>query len=219
MKCLEILEIKPNNLTLYHQALTHRSYAYEHKTESYERLEYLGDAILEFVISEHLFTNYPDMEEGDMTKERSKLVCTEALNAYALYLKLEDDLRLGKGEVKNLANRKGVLADSVEALIAAIYLDQGMDQVKDLIINQLINLESNFIDYKSKLQEAMQTVGKMVTYDLIKETGPAHDKLFTIVIKVDDIVYGKGSGKTKKEAEQQAALKALEKEAKAKTKD
>ena len=213
MKCLKILNILPNNLDLFHQALTHRSYAYEHKTESYERLEYLGDAILEFVISEYLFNNFK-LEEGEMTKERSKLVCTEALIAYATYLHIEEDLRLGKGEIKNLANRKGVLADCVEALIAAIYLDQGMDLVKDIIINQLLNQESNFIDYKSILQETMQTIGKKVTYDLIKETGPAHDKLFTVVIKVDDIIYGRGTGKTKKEAEQQAAFKALDKEAK-----
>jgi len=213
MKCLEILKIKPNDLDLYKQALTHRSYAYEHNTKSYERLEYLGDAILEFVISEYLYDNF-DMEEGEMTKERSRLVCTEALNTYALFLKIEDDLKLGKGEIKNLANRKGVLADTVEALLAAIYLDQGMAKVKSVIINKLLNQESKFIDYKSQLQEAMQTVGKIVAYELINESGPAHDKLFTVIIKVDDIVYGEGTGKTKKEAEQQAAFKALEKEAK-----
>jgi len=213
MKCLEILNIKPNNIELYHQAVTHRSYAYEAKTESFERLEYLGDAILEFIISEYLYNNF-NLEEGDMTKERSKLVCTEALNVYADFLEIEPDLRLGKGEIKNYANRKGVLADTVESLIAAIYLDQGLETTKDIIINKLLPLGSNFTDYKSELQEMMQMNGKTVSYDLIKESGPAHDKIFTVVIKVDDMVYGKGSGKTKKEAEQQAALSALEKEAK-----
>lgn len=212
MKALDILNIKPNNPDLYKRAMTHSSYAHENNTIDNERLEFLGDAVLDLIASEFLYKNQY-LSEGEMTKMRSALVCTDALYEYAQILHLEEDILLGVGETKNPANHRSILANTTEALIAAIYLDQGFEKVKRVIFELLQhgNLEPN--DYKSKLQELVQTTKKSIHYELVSESGPAHDKIFTVEVKIDNMVYGSGTAGSKKEAEQLAAKVALEKAA------
>lgn len=195
-------------------ALTHTSYANEHNTESYERLEYLGDAVLEIVCSEYLYTK-TNKEEGQMSKLRSLYVCENALFEYAKDFNLKDYIRLGNGI--NEAN-KTIIADVFEALMGVLYLEQGLDAVK-IIFNKLVvpHIESNddfLMDYKSLLQESVQTVRKSVTYNLIDETGPAHQKEFTVEVIIDGLVFGVGKGPSKKDAEQMAAKEAYMKRAK-----
>lgn len=214
MKILEEFGITPNKIKLYEQAMTHTSYANEHNCLSYERLEYLGDAVLELVMSTYLFKNttYP---EGRMTKLRSSYVCENALYEYSLKLGLNDYIRLGHGEEENGGRmRKAIVADTFEAFIAAMYLDQGLEVVNNFIKHYIIPLiekkELTFEqDYKSILQEFVQTDKRSLSYVVIDETGPAHDKTFTIIVKIDDIIYGKGIAHSKKEAEQKAARDAL----------
>ena len=216
MKILEEFGITPNKIKLYEQALTHTSYANEHNCPSYERLEYLGDAVLELVMSTYLFKNttYP---EGRMTKLRASYVCENALYEYSLKLGLNEYIRLGHGESENGGRmRKALVADTFEAFIAAMYLDQGLDVVNNFIKHYIIPLiekkELNFEqDYKSILQEFVQTDKRTLNYVVVDESGPAHDKTFTIIVKIDDIIYGKGTAHSKKEAEQLAAKNALEK--------
>ncbi len=216
MELLDKLNIKPNDVALYETALTHTSYANEFNTVSYERLEYLGDAVLELVMSEYLYLN-TDLEEGDMTKLRSHYVCEAALYEYSTKLGLNDYLKLGHGEeISGGKYRKAIVADIYEAFIGALFLDQGYDKAKEFIHNSAIPyLETNelnfFDDYKSKLQEYVQTDKKSLEYEIINEDGPAHNKTFTAVVKIDDIIYGKGTAHSKKEAEQEAAKNALEK--------
>jgi len=212
VKALDILNIKPNNPDLYKRAMTHSSYAHENNTIDNERLEFLGDAVLDLIASEFLYKNQY-LSEGEMTKMRSALVCTDALYEYAQILHLEEDILLGVGETKNPANHRSILANTTEALIAAIYLDQGFEKVKRVIFELLQhgNLEPN--DYKSKLQELVQTTKKSIHYELVSESGPAHDKIFTVEVKIDNMVYGSGTAGSKKEAEQLAAKVALEKAA------
>lgn len=216
MKILEEFGITPNKIKLYEQALTHTSYANEHNYPSYERLEYLGDAVLELVMSTYLFKNttYP---EGRMTKLRASYVCENALYEYSLKLGLNEYIRLGHGESENGGRmRKAIVADTFEAFIAAMYLDQGLDVVNNFIKHYIIPLiekkELNFEqDYKSILQEFVQTDKRTLNYVVVDESGPAHDKTFTIIVKIDDIIYGRGTAHSKKEAEQLAAKNALEK--------
>ena len=216
MKILEEFGIAPNKIKLYEQALTHTSYANEHNCPSYERLEYLGDAVLELVMSTYLFKNttYP---EGRMTKLRASYVCENALYEYSLKLGLNEYIRLGHGESENGGRmRKAIVADTFEAFIAAMYLDQGLDVVNNFIKHYIIPLiekkELNFEqDYKSILQEFVQTDKRTLNYVVVDESGPAHDKTFTIIVKIDDIIYGRGTAHSKKEAEQLAAKNALEK--------
>ncbi|MBS5778080.1 MAG: ribonuclease III [Candidatus Faecisoma sp.] len=216
MKILEEFGITPNKIKLYEQALTHTSYANEHNCPSYERLEYLGDAVLELVMSTYLFKNttYP---EGRMTKLRASYVCENALYEYSLKLGLNEYIRLGHGESENGGRmRKAIVADTFEAFIAAMYLDQGLDVVNNFIKHYIIPLiekkELNFEqDYKSILQEFVQTDKRTLNYVVVDESGPAHDKTFTIIVKIDDIIYGRGTAHSKKEAEQLAAKNALEK--------
>lgn len=216
MKILEEFGITPNKIKLYEQALTHTSYANEHNCPSYERLEYLGDAVLELVMSTYLFKNttYP---EGRMTKLRASYVCENALYEYSLKLGLNEYIRLGHGESENGGRmRKAIVADTFEAFIAAMYLDQGLDVVNNFIKHYIIPLiekkELTFEqDYKSILQEFVQTDKRTLNYVVVDESGPAHDKTFTIIVKIDDIIYGKGTAHSKKEAEQLAAKNALEK--------
>jgi len=214
MNLFEILGITPNNLKIYNKALTHTSYANEHECESYERLEYLGDAVLELVISTYLFKN-TDFEEGKMTKLRASYVCENALYEYSLKLGLNEFIKLGHGEEENGGrNRKAIVADVFEALMGAMYLDQGIDTVNSFINKNIIplieNKELTFEqDYKSILQEFVQTDKRSLEYVVTDEQGPAHAKEFTVIVKVDDIIYGKGIAHSKKEAEQQAAHDAL----------
>lgn len=214
MKILDKLGAIPNDINLFQTAFTHTSYANEHGVESYERLEYLGDAILEFIMSDYLYKS-TDYKEGDMTKIRAHYVCENALYEYSLFVGLNEYLRLGKGEEENGGKfRKAIVADIYESFIGALYLDQGIEKAKQFIYETAVScIEkhsiNDFDDYKSELQEKVQTDKRSLTYEIINEEGPSHDKTFTAVVKIDDIVYGKGIAKSKKEAEQEAAKDAL----------
>lgn len=216
MDILDKLNIKYSNISLYEQALTHTSYANEHDTESYERLEFLGDAILELIISEYLYKN-TSFEEGRMTKLRSHYVCENALYEYSVKLGLNEYIKLGKGQKDQDGKHcKAIVADVFESFIAAMFLDNDIEEVKKFIYTYVIPIvESNsldfFQDYKSKLQEYVQTDKKSLEYVIISETGPSHDKTFEVEVRIDKIVYGKGIAKSKKEAEQLAAKDALNK--------
>ena len=215
-RLLNELESNYNNIKLYERALTHTSYANENKVESYERLEYLGDAVLELVVSDYMYKNTED-EEGKMTKYRSHYVCENANYEYSTRLKLNDYLRLGHGEEERGGKyRKAIVADIFESFIGAMYLDLGFDVVKEFIYKHVIPLIENkniefFDDYKSVLQELVQTDKKSLEYVTVAEDGPAHDKTFTIEVRIDNIVYGVGTAHSKKEAEQIAAHDALRK--------
>lgn len=214
MNYLEKMGIEIKNKELLETALTHSSYSNEHDCDNYERLEYLGDAILEAVTSEYLYL-HTDYSEGEMTKIRANYVCEKALATYSKKLGIDKNIRLGHGQIHNLNDT--IIADVFEAVAAAIYLDQGYEVVKKYlndIIVPFINEGWDFnTDYKTKLQEAVQTNKKSLEYVLIREYGEAHDKTFEMAVKIDDIIYGKGIGKSKKEAEQNAALDALNKSA------
>ena len=217
MKIFKSLNFTPTNVNLYYEAFTHTSYSNENPSlNSYERLEFLGDAILEFIISEYLYKE-KHLEEGYMTKMRARYVCEEALATYAKELKFEQDIHLGEGEIEKGPNDT-ILADVFEAFIAATYLDQGLDFTKQIvlkIVTKYIEKNVDFLhDYKSQLQELVQTTKKSVKYEIINETGPAHDKKFTCQVIVDGIVLGKGTGSSKKMAEQMAAKDTLDKQAK-----
>ena len=216
MKILDTLGIQTKKEKIYITAFTHTSYANEHSTTSYERLEYLGDAVLEFIMSDYLYRN-TEYEEGQMTKLRSHYVCENALYEYSLKLGLNEYLLLGKGEIENGGKyRKAIVADIFEAFLGAMFLDQGIDFVKDFVYKHVIPMIERkeidfFSDYKSILQEWVQTDRRSLEYVLLSETGPAHDKCFTIAVKIDDITYGTGQAGSKKEAEQLAAKDALKK--------
>lgn len=213
MEILDKLNIHTNK-DLYQKAFTHTSYSNEHNVESYERLEFLGDAVLELTISDYLY-NEKHLEEGTMTKMRASYVCEEACATYAKELKLEKDILLGSGESE--ANTT-ILADVFESFIGAMYLDKGFRTtskfVMDIIIPYIEKKIDFLHDYKSELQELVQTVRKSVSYEIINELGPAHNKTFTCQVMVDNIAMGTGSGSSKKQAEQAAAKMALEKQAK-----
>lgn len=208
--------IIPNQEKLYIEAFTHTSYANEHQTKSYERLEYLGDAVLELVMSEYLFKNTEE-EEGKMTKLRAHYVCESALYEYSLRLGLNKYLLLGHGEEATGGRmRKAIVADIFESFTGAMFLDQGLDFVKNFIYSNIIPLIERkevdfFSDYKSVLQELVQTERRSLEYVVVDEEGPAHNKMFTVEVKIDDIIYGKGTAHSKKEAEQEAAKDALKK--------
>lgn len=215
MKILEELEINPNKISLYEQALTHTSYANENNCQSYERLEYLGDAVLELIMSSYLFKN-TDFEEGKMTKLRSTYVCESALYEYSLRLKINEHIKLGHGEEESGKFRKAIVADVFEAFIGAMYLDKGIEFVEKFIYKNIIPLietkELNFVqDYKSILQELVQTDKRTLNYIVTDEQGPAHNRTFTVNVQIDNIVYGQGIAHSKKEAEQLAAKDALKK--------
>ena len=216
MKLLDDLGIVPNKESLYERAMTHTSYANEMHTISYERLEYLGDAVLELIMSEYLYKN-TEYEEGMMTKLRSHYVCENALYEYSLRLNLNEYLLLGKGEAESGGKyRKAIVADIFEAFIGALFLDKGLDEVKKFIYKHIIPLIEKkeidfFSDYKSVLQEYVQTDKRSLEYTVINEEGPAHNKVFTVEVKIDGILYGTGTAHSKKEAEQEAAKDALKK--------
>ena len=216
---LEIFEkwkIVPNNKKLYDVALSHSSYANEHHNKKdYERLEFLGDAVLELVMSDYIYRNF-EKDEGSMTKTRANYVCEEALSEYMHDLDFVKYIKVGNGEIKEI--QKAIIADIFEALMGAIYLDQGFEVVKRVILEVIepyVIKKSNFIvDYKSTLQEAMQTDKRSLVYETINETGPAHNREFTVIVKIDNVVYGKGIANSKKEASKLAARATLEKLAK-----
>lgn len=205
--------------SIYERAFTHSSYVNENKKgEDYERLEFLGDKILDFIISEYLYVNN-HYTEGEMTKLRASYVCENALYRYSLDLKLNDRLKLGKGEeATGGRTRKAIVADLFEAFLAATYLTYNMDKVKEIVYDLVVpyiknNVDLFFSDYKSELQELVQAEKESIEYVLTNEEGPAHNKTFTFDVKVDGITLGTGTANSKKEAEQLAAKDALSKQA------
>ena len=204
---------------LLETALTHSSYANEKhgEAQSYERLEFLGDSILGLVTAEFLYTHEPRLPEGRMTRLRAELVCEVSLHKTALELSLGRYMRLGRGEEHTGGReRPSILADMVEAVIAAMYLDSGMDEARRFIMERILR-DAEFgdshrsADYKTRLQELVQRKSNQaIQYRLAGESGPDHDKTFIFDVLINGTVSGTGSGKTKKEAEQMAACKALE---------
>lgn len=205
------------NKELLKVALTHSSYANEHQVECNERLEYLGDAVLDLCMSCYLYDNI-QLNEGVLTKTRAKSVCEEALNVYAEKIKLNTYLFLGNGEIQNGGrNRPAIIADAFEAMLGAILLDSNFETVYDVvkrIVLPFFNVVTQFKDYKSTFQEKVQADKRTLHYEIVKDEGPANDKTYEAVVYMDDILMGRGIGKTKKEAEQNAAKAALKKEAK-----
>ena len=209
-----------HDLSLLLTALTHSSYANEHPhehSECYERLEFLGDSILGLTAAEFLYRWEPLLPEGKMTRIRAELVCEESLHRAALALELGPLMRLGHGaERSGDRNRPSILADMVEALIAAVYLDGGMEPAKELIHRFILDdaeavLKKRSPDSKTALQELVQKDGAgSVRYVLTGESGPDHDKRFTCAVYVNELLAGSGSGRSKKEAEQAAASAALD---------
>lgn len=214
------LNVQFGNIRLLAQAFTHRSYLNEHRNsglEHNERLEFLGDAVLELVVTNFLYKTYPKKPEGDMTALRSALVNAQTLAGVALTLELNSYLLLSKGEAKDTGRaRQYILANTIEALIGAIYLDLGYDTAAQFIdahvhtlIHEVIE-KKTFIDPKSLFQEmAQEHAGVTPRYELMKEFGPDHDKLFTVGVFLGDVHIASGDGKSKQEAETQAAFKGL----------
>ena len=217
-KVEESIGYKFKNKDLLINALTHTSYAHENNKESNEKLEFLGDSILEFVSSKYIYNKYPNLQEGEMTKVRATVVCEESLYKIAKSHGFGEFLFLGRSEVKTGGkNRPAILADSVEAVIAAIYLDGGLQEADKFIIENLdkeIGKATKHVgdkDYKTVLQEKLQEHGEVkIEYEIINETGPDHDKYFEAQVKCNGKILAQGKGKSKKEAHMHAAKKALE---------
>ena len=222
MKSLELLEknigYSFKNIDLLRTALTHTSYAYEKKLESYERMEYLGDSILEFISSEYLYENYKNLTEGEMTKVRAYAVCEDSLYKIAKKHNFSDFLYLGKSEKGYKDEKKAILSDTVEAVIAAIYIDSNdINEARRFIIKNIkepIEYSSKHVgekDYKSALQEKLQVNGEIsIKYNIISEKGPDHNKEFCSEVVVNGKKIANGKGRSKKHAEMEAARKALE---------
>ena len=213
MKVFNKLDINPTNMNLYMEAVTHSSFTNENPNyPDYERLEFLGDAVLEIIISEYLYKER-HLEEGTMTRMRASYVCEEACATYAKEIGLDLDIRVGIGEEIN----QTILADVFEAFVAALYLDQGFEFTRSFVLNiilKYIEKEVDFLhDYKSTLQELAQTVKKSIIYEVVDEEGPAHNKKFTSIVKVDGIIMGRGTAGSKIASEQEAAKDALSKRA------
>ena len=204
---------------LLQTALTHTSFAYEKGTVSNEKLEFLGDSILEFLSSIYIYNNYSKLKEGEMTKVRAQVVCEASLHKVAIAHNFSDFLRLGKSErVSGGKVKSAILADSVEAVIAAMYLDGGLEVVNNFIIKNLkeeIEFATQNVgqkDYKTVLQEILHKNGNVhIEYKIIKESGPDHDKSFVAEVLCNKKVLASGSGKSKKHAEMEAAKLAIEK--------
>lgn len=199
-------------------ALTHTSYAYEHGVQSNEKLEFLGDSILEFVSSEYMYNKYTNLKEGEMTKVRATVVCEKSLYKIATLHNFSDFLYLGKSEIMTGGNKRpAILADSVEAVIAAMFIDGGLEPAKKFIVENLkdeIEIATKHVgqkDYKTVLQEELQKNGDVkIEYKIIKESGPDHNKTFEAEVSLNGKKLATGIGKSKKEAEMQAAKKTLE---------
>ena len=212
----KIIQYQFNNIGLLKNALTHSSYANEKKTGNYkdnERLEFLGDAVLELTSSEFIYTGNPDMNEGKMTRLRASIVCEPTLAMCARQIHLQEYIMLGKGEdLTGGRTRDSIISDALEALIGAIYLEGGFANAKVFIHRFVLNdLENKqlFYDSKTILQEVVQAHGLEVEYELTGEEGPEHDKKFHVIAKAGDLFVVKGTGHTKKAAQQQAAYNAL----------
>ena len=203
---------------LLEEALNHSSYANEHRggLGSNERLEFLGDSVLGFVSAEYLFRGHPDLPEGDLTRMRASLVCEQSLYEVARELELGSYLKLGRGEEAGGGReRQPILADATEAVFAAVYLDGGIEAVRELIVRVLLSQAADSQerkDYKTTLQEVVQRrSGQVLTYHMVSQSGPDHNKTFLFEVRLNDESVGRGEGRSKKEAEQAAARDALEK--------
>ncbi len=220
MKKLEnYLQYEFKNKQLLKNALTHSSYANENKSSlgSNERLEFLGDSVLSIIVAEHIFKNYKNLPEGELTKIRAALVCESALYEFSEELHLGEFLLLGRGEMQNGGNRRpSILADAFEAVLAAIYLDGGIEPAKAHVLRfvdkKLACMNTvAFKDYKTLLQEVIQqNPEEKLEYVLVGESGPDHAKEFFVEVHLNSNIIGKGVGGSKKRAEQEAARQALE---------
>jgi ribonuclease-3 len=216
-KFLQDNDLQFNNLELIKMALVHPSYSQERNSYgNNQRLEFLGDAVLNFVVAEYLYKNYQEKPEGDLTKIRAKVVCEKSLSEVARSIELGQYILLGKGEeMSGGRKRKSILADTVESVIAAIYLDQGYNSAANFILKHLEDYikkasAGDYYDYKSRLQELVQSKNKQnVYYEIISESGPAHAREFVAGVYFQGQLLGTGSGKSKKEAEQKAAESVL----------
>ena len=220
MQTLEArLKYKFNNIGLLKNALVHSSYANEVRgnTHSNERLEFLGDSVLSIIVADHIYHKFPNLPEGELTRMRASLVCEKTLCAFSRELGIGEYLSLGRGEDKNGGReRDSIRADAFEAVLAAIYLDGGMTAAKNHIMNTVLrdlehhSDEDSFKDFKTTLQEIIQrNPEESVSYTLLDETGPDHDKQFKVAVKLNSNIIGTGVGKSKKQAEQMAAHQAL----------
>lgn len=218
----KIIDYSFKDKSILSLALTHSSYANEHRLgrfEYNERLEFLGDAVLEFFVSRYIYIKYPELPEGELTKLRASVVCEGSLAKKALDIHLGDYLLLGKGEeLTGGRNRESILADAFEAVIGAVVIDGGIESAEKYVMwlmkDVIDSVRNSFMlmDYKTRLQEEIQKFSKEpVSYTIVKETGPDHGKLFEAEVSHLNKVLGVGSGKSKKEAEQNAAKTALEK--------
>lgn len=212
------LSIQFHHLGLLKQAFTHASYRNEHRKlmiQDNERLEFLGDAVLEVVISEHLYKTRPDLLEGELTRMRAAIVCEPSLVIFAKRLNFDKYIRLGRGEERSGGrHRSALLADVFEAFIGALYLDQGLDAVQSFVEVHVIPYLAESIvqsDFKTALQEwVQQHLGQSLKYQILEERGPAHAREFVVQVLISEKVLGQGIGKSKKEAEQKAAQTALQ---------
>ena len=209
-----------NNISLLQNALAHSSYANErwhNSLMSNERLEFLGDSILGMTVADHLYRNFPDRPEGELTRMRADMVCEKTLAAVANQIGLGQYLLLGHGEERfGGRNRESILADAVESIIAACYLDGGFESaaafIRSFILCHVPVKQLQNVDYKTKLQELVQRKkNQVIVYTLVGESGPDHEKSFLVEVSINDHVVGRGSGRSKKRAEQDAARVAIEK--------
>ncbi len=198
-------------------ALTHSSYAAEHQVESNERLEFLGDAVVDLVIADAIIAQYPELNQGTGSLTRSKVVNEASLAQAAHQLGIGDVVRLGRGEIKSGgAQRPSLLADTFEAVVAAIYLERGFDASRDFVLEQLGDALTEAaaapgdVDPKSKLRQQCEVAGSELPHYEVHGDGPSHDTLFTATVSIGDRIVGRGEGKSKKAAEVAAALNALE---------
>jgi len=216
MDILKKFKIQPLNTHLYELAFLHESYSNENNiNECYERLEFLGDAVLDLVVSEFLYKLNPHLTEGQLTRMRSNYVCKQALYTYSTELGFDEYIKFGVGAELTIREMDSVKSDVFEAFIGALYLDQGLEVVKKFlnqtVIPHIKNQDVFFYDYKSELKELCDQDNWTVSYVLIKDEGPPHNKTFTMAVKINSEIFGKGTGGSKKEAEQNAAKIALTK--------
>lgn len=218
----EKINIKPNNINIYRTALTHSSFNFDANTthRDYERLEFMGDSIIGFVVADLAYNLHPDLSQGDMSKLRSNLVQSASLKSIAAEYDLDKYVIVGKSLVhQDLTKMSHLLEDIFEAVMGAIYLDQGLKIaygiVKSIFYDRVKKFDFSALhDYKSKLQEEFQAEKRQsVEYEVLSESGPAHDRVFTVAVKYDGLLLGKGEARTKKDAEQMAAKDALSKRA------
>lgn len=216
MRFLEDNSINPRNQHLYHLALIHESYSNENGLdESYERLEFLGDTVLDLVVSEYLYKKYDQLKEGQLTRIRANYVCKKALYTYSVETGLDKYVKFGVGAQLSRREMDSVISDVFESFLGALYLDLGLENVEKFlektVLPHIDRKDIFFYDHKSELKQLCDKNGDSVVYQLIDEIGPPHKKIFTMAVLLNGEICGKGVGGSKKEAEQKAAQVALEK--------